>query len=62
MPDVQIPEWEERRPPRQCNSQKKGSLLLTPVRALATSNAVVRGQRALTQAVTQIYRVSISSW
>ena len=22
MPDVQIPEWEERRPPRQCNSQK----------------------------------------
>ena len=22
MPDVRIPEWEERRPPRQCNSQK----------------------------------------
>ena len=22
MPDVQIPKWEERRPPRQCNLQK----------------------------------------
>ena len=27
MPDVRIPEWEERRLPRQCNSQKKGSLI-----------------------------------
>ena len=36
MPDVRIPEWEERRLPRQCNSQKKGSLLLTRVRAPAT--------------------------
>ena len=27
MPDVQIPEREERRLPRQCNSQKKGSLI-----------------------------------
>ena len=35
MPDVQIPEREERRLPRQCNSQKKGSLLLTRVRAPA---------------------------
>ena len=35
MPDVQIPEREERRFPRQCNSQKKGSLLLTRVRAPA---------------------------
>ena len=45
LPDVQIPEWEERRLPKQCNSQK-GSLLLTRVRAPATSNAVVQGQRA----------------
>ena len=22
VPDVRIPEWEERRPPRQCNWQK----------------------------------------
>ena len=35
MPDVRIPEREERRLPRQCNSQKKGSLLLTQVRAPA---------------------------
>ena len=33
VPDVRIPEQEERRLPRQCNSQKKGSLLLTRVRA-----------------------------
>ena len=26
MPDVRIPEWEERRLPRQCNS-KKGKLI-----------------------------------
>ena len=35
MPDVQIPKREERRLPRQCNTQKKGSLLLTRVRAPA---------------------------
>ena len=31
MSRVRIPEWEERRLPRQCNLQKKGSLLLTRV-------------------------------
>ena len=36
MPNVRIPERERRRLPRQCNLQKKGSLLLTPVRAPAT--------------------------
>ena len=41
-------------------TRKKGSLLLTRVRAPATSNAVVWGQRA--QAVTQIYRVSTRRW
>ena len=29
LPDVRIPEREERRLPKQRNSQKKGSLLLT---------------------------------
>ena len=47
MPDVRIPEREERRLPGQCNMQRKGSLLLTQVRALATTNAVVQGPRAL---------------
>ena len=42
MPDVRIPEREERRLPRQCHTQKKGSLLLTRVRAPAATNAVVR--------------------
>ena len=35
LPDVWIPEREERRLPKQCNSQKKGSLLLTRIRAPA---------------------------
>ena len=35
LPDVRIPEREERRLPKQCNSQKKGSLLLTRIRAPA---------------------------
>ena len=47
MPDVRIPEREERRLPRQCNSQKKGSLLLTRARAPAATNAVTQAQRAL---------------
>ena len=47
MPDVRIPEREERRLPRQCNMKKKGSLLLPQVRAPAATNTVVQGQRAL---------------
>ena len=35
MRNVWIPEREKRRLPRQCNSQKKGSLLMTRVRAPA---------------------------
>ena len=63
MPDVRIPVWEERRLPRQCNSQKKGSLLLTQATASAATNAVVQGQKKpRAQAVTQIYRVCISGW
>ena len=38
--------------------RKKGSLLLTQVRASAATNAVVQGQKPRAQAVTQIYRVS----
>ena len=63
MPDVQIPKQEERRLPRQCNSQKNVSLLLTRARASAATNAVVQGQKKpRAQAVTQIYRVCISGW
>ena len=47
MPDVRIPQREKRRPPRQCNTQRKGNLLLTRVRAPAATNAVVQSQRAL---------------
>ena len=35
LPNVRIPQREERRLPRQCNSQKKGSSLLTRARAPA---------------------------
>ena len=35
LPNVRIPEREERRLLKQCNSQKKGSLLLTRIRAPA---------------------------
>ena len=43
-------------------TRKKGSLLLTRVRAPAASNAVVRGQRALSPSCYPIYKVCISSW
>ena len=63
MPDVRIPEQEDRRLPRQCNSQKKGSFLLTRARASAAANAVVQRQKKpRAQAVTQIYRECISGW
>ena len=61
LPDVRIPEREERRLPKQCNSQKKGSLLLTRIRAPAarpTQWYGVRGPWA--EGVTQIYKVCIS--
>ena len=61
LPDVRIPEQEERRLPKQCNSQKKGSLLLTRIRAPAvrpTQWYGVREPRA--EGVIQIYKVCIS--
>ena len=45
LSDVQIPEREERRLPRQCNLQKR-NLLLTQARAPAASITEVQGQRA----------------
>ena len=61
LPDVRIPEREERRLPKQCNLQKKGSSLLTRARAPAAHPAQwcgVREPRA--EAVTQIYKVCMS--
>ena len=46
MPAVRIPQQEKRRPPWQCNMQRKGNLLLTRARAPAATNAVVQSQRA----------------
>ena len=43
-------------------TRKKVTLLLTRVRAPAASNAVVGVREPQAQAVTQIYRVCISSW
>ena len=61
LPDVRIPEWEERRLPRQCNSQKKGCLLLTRIRAPAAHSTRWCGVREpWAEAVTQIYKVCIS--
>ena len=63
MPDVRIPEREERRLPRQCNSQKKGSLIADSSQgSRRASNAVVGGQRALSPSCYPSYKVCISSW
>ena len=47
LPDVRIPEGEERRLLKQCNSQKKGKFITDSNQgSCQTSNTVVRGQRA----------------
>ena len=57
LPDFWIPKREEKRLPRQCNSQKKGSLLLTRDRASAARPTQWYGVREhWTQAVTQFIR------
>ena len=57
MPDVRIPKREERRLPRQCNWKKKGSLLLTWVRAPAARPMQwYRVREPSAQAVTQFIR------
>ena len=63
MPDVQIPEREERRLPRQCNFQKKGKFIADSSQGSRhASNTVVWGQRALSPSCYPIYKVCISSW
>ena len=46
IPAIRIPQQEKIRPPWQCNTQRKGNLLLTRARAPAANNAVVQIQRA----------------
>ena len=58
VPDVRIPEREERRPPRQCNWQKGEVYYSLEPGPSATSIAVVQVREPRAQAVTQIYRVS----
>ena len=61
LPDVRIPEWEERRLPRQCNSHKREVFIAGSSQgSRRASNAVVRGQRALGPSCYPIYKVCIS--
>ena len=62
VPDVWIPEREERRPTRQCNWQKGEVYYWLEPGPSATSNAVVQVREPRAQAVTLIYRVSTRRW
>ena len=62
VPDVWIPEQEERRPPRQCNWQKGEVYYWLEPGPSAASNAVVQVREPQAQAVTQIYRASTCRW
>ena len=62
VPNVRIPEWEERRPPRQCNWQKGEVYYWLEPGPSAASNTVVQVREPRAQVVTQIYRVSTCSW
>ena len=62
VPDVRIPEREERRPPRQCNWQKGEVYYWLEPGPSAASNAVVQVREPRAPAVTQIYRVSARRW
>ena len=58
MPDVRIPEREERRLPRQCNSHKREVFIADSSQgSRRASNSVVRGQRALSPSCYPIYKV-----
>ena len=62
VPDVRLPEREERRPPKQW-TWKKGEVYYWPEPGpSAASNAVVQVREPWAQAVTQIYRVSTCRW
>ena len=58
VPDVRLPEREERRPPRQRNWQKGEVYYWLEPGPSAASNAVVQVREPWAQAVTQIYRVN----
>ena len=62
VPDVQIPEQEERRLPRQCNWQKGEVNYWLEPGPSAASNAGVQVREPGAQAVTQIYRMSTCHW
>ena len=62
VPDVWIPEREERRPLRQCNWQKGEVYYWLEPGPSAASNTVVQVRELQAQAVTQIYRVSTRRW
>ena len=62
VPDVQIPKWEKRRPPRKCNLQKGEVYYWLDPGSSAASKAVVQVREPRAQAVTQIYRVSTRRW
>ena len=63
MPDVRIPEREERRLPRQCNLHKWEVFIAGSSQgSRRASNTVVRSQRALGPSCCPIYKVCISSW
>ena len=62
VPNVRIPEREERRPPRQCNWQRGEVYYWLEPGPSATSDTVVQVREPRVQAVTQIYRVSTRCW
>ena len=62
VPNVQIPEREERRPPRQCNWQKGEVYYWLEPGPSVASNAMVQVREPRAQAVTQIYSVSTRRW
>ena len=62
VPDIRIPEREERRLPRQCNWQKGEAYYWLEPGPSAASNEVVQVREPLAPAVTQIYRVSTRLW
>ena len=62
LPDVQIPEREERGLPRQCNLQKREVYYWLEPGLLLQPTQWCRVREPGAQAVTQIYRVCISGW
>ena len=57
MPDVRIPQREKRRPPWQCNTQRKGNLLLTQSGPLLQPTQWCKVREPWAPVSTHIYRV-----